>query len=47
MKAAVYTKTGAATVLEIKEIKPTPEKDEVLVALRFGKPADVSDAWLA
>ena len=45
MKAAVYTKTGAATeVLEIRdEIKPTPEKDEVLVALRASgiNPADV------
>ena len=45
MKAAVYTRTGAAReVLEIKEeVKPTPSKNEVLIALRASgiNPADV------
>ena len=51
MKAAVYTETGAATeVLEIRdEIKPTPEKDEVLVALRASGTTSRRKAtrWLA
>ena len=36
MKAAVYTRTGAAReVLEIiEEVKPTPSKNEILIALR-------------